>query len=81
MAKLRNRMGELLIKKFGDKSKIPAQEKLAAQMDLTQNTTSRWIRNKITRFDEDTLTKICRFFDCEVGELIYIDYSDEREPA
>jgi DNA-binding Xre family transcriptional regulator len=79
MRKLKNRMEELLIQKYGGKENIPSQEKLAVQIGLTQNTTSRWIRGKITRFDEDTLSKICDFLDCQVGDLIY--FADTQEPA
>lgn len=79
MAKLRNKLKTLLIQKYGIEGDIPSQENLAVQMGLTQNTLSRWMRGKISRFDEDSITKICVFLDCEVGDLLYIDRS--AEPA
>lgn len=71
MADLKNRVREKLAEKYGDK--IPSQEKLAVEVGLSQTTISRWIGNKIDRFDGEALEKWARFFKCRSGDLIYVE--------
>ncbi len=80
MAKLKNKLKGLIAMKYGDDA--PSQEWLPVQIGMTQNTLSRWIRNEIGRFDDATVTKICEFFNCDVGDLLFIDRGEpERETA
>lgn len=78
---MKNRLFLLLMDKYGGKEKIPKQEWLAEQMELTENQLSRWINNRVSRFDEKPVTNICRFLECQVGDLLYIDWNGEKQPA
>lgn len=76
MAELKNRVKEKLESKYG-KGKIPSQDKLATEVGLSQTTVSRWIGNKIDRFDGEALEKWARFFKCRSGDLIYVEGEEE----
>lgn len=41
--------------------------------DLSRMTISKLYNEKSTRIDFDTILKLCQLFDCEVGELLYLD--------
>ncbi len=40
---------------------------------LARNTISNLYNDKATRVDFDTLDKLCRLFDCDVGDLLQWD--------
>lgn len=80
MAKLKNNLRELLIKKYGTWDDVPSQDRLSELIDVSQTTVSRWLSNKIDRFDSDTIQRFCRFLDCDVPDLIYMDWEQELPP-
>lgn len=75
---MKNRLWLLLVQKYGSKENMPTQEWLAEQMELTDNQLYRWIHNRVSRFDQKPVTNICRFLDCQVGDLLYVDWNGER---
>jgi len=40
---------------------------------LSRMTISKLYNEKSTRIDFDTILKLCQLFNCEVGELLYLD--------
>jgi len=76
MAELKNRVKEYLEDKYGE-GNVPSQEKLAVLVGLSQTTVSRWLGNKIDRFDGDALSKWAEFLECRSGDLIYTE-GEER---
>ncbi len=40
---------------------------------LSRVTIANLYAETATRIDYDTIEKLCRFFECEVGEMFYID--------
>lgn len=80
MAALNNRVKEKLTKKYGSVDKIPPQDTLSEIVGLSQTTVSRWLSNKIDRFDGKALEKWARFLDCRSWELIYMDGEEESLP-
>lgn len=77
MAELKNRVREKLAERYGGAEKVPSQMTLAVEVGLSQTTVSRWLGNKVDRFDADALEKWCRFFKCSVGDLIYFEGESE----
>jgi DNA-binding Xre family transcriptional regulator len=71
MAKLRNNLRVMLTQKYG--GTLPPQEKLAEDIGLSQTTISRWLSEKIDRFDAPVLEKFCTFLECNVGDLVYLE--------
>jgi|GEM_PF-3391572 len=78
MAVLKNNFEDLLRQKFGVQSKgrLPTQQELAREIGISQTTVSRWLNQKIDRFDTSTLEKMCTYLDCNVGDLVYLDFDE-----
>ncbi len=78
MATLQNRLEELLRQKLdiGSGGRLPSQTTIAKEMGVAQTTVSRWLNQKIDRFDSDTLVKMCTYLECNVGDLIFLDFDE-----
>jgi len=72
MVKLKNRLATLIEEKQKE-GKVITQDKLAAETGVSQSAISRWMGQKVDRFDADIIEKFCVYFDCDVGDLLYID--------
>jgi len=46
---------------------------VAKATGLSRVTIANLYSETATRIDYDTIEKLCRFFECEVGEMFYID--------
>ncbi len=69
MRTLENRLEELIKERF---DKPPTQDELASHLGISQPTISLWLRQKVRRFDDNTIVKMCEFFKCSVGDLLVI---------
>lgn len=43
---------------------------------LSRMTVSKLYNEKSTRIDFDTILKLCQLFNCEVGELLYLEHDE-----
>jgi len=67
------RITELLEKKAKDENRERiTQQELADSIGIPQSTMSRWVGNKLDRYDRHILVKLCEYFQCEVGDVLYI---------
>jgi DNA-binding Xre family transcriptional regulator len=74
MSKLKNRLEDLMQQK--EPGKMITQDKLAEATGVSQSAISRWLRQYVDRYDAEVIVKFCEYFECEVGDLLYIDRSD-----
>lgn len=70
---LKTRFRELLELKYGGEENIPPQMELADQIGIAQSTVGNWLRNRVEGFRSETVERICKFLDCEVGDLLYLE--------
>lgn len=84
---LRNRFNLLLAQKAlkEGRAKI-VQSEVAAATGLADGTISRIATNKVKMYDNEVVIKLCEYFECEVGDLLYIYDPDtavegQLEPA
>ncbi len=67
---INSRFGILLAEKEARlKRNIPLVE-LERETGITRKTLQQWANNKVTRFDSVVLVALCKYFDCEVCDLI-----------
>jgi putative transcriptional regulator len=59
----------LFMAKKGVRTMVELEEKAG----VSRQVLDRLEKNKSKRLDFETVTKLCLFFECEVGELFYID--------
>ncbi len=81
MARLRNRFLILLTEKERREERRISYTEIARATDSSVNVLSNWANNKINRFDGEFMLKICEYFNCGVGDLLYIDRSDNGETS
>lgn len=66
-----------IIALMGDKQKREGRfinaSVVANEVELSRTTIYNWINDDIRRFDESTLKKLCDYFNCDVGDLLYMD--------
>jgi DNA-binding Xre family transcriptional regulator len=77
MPRLKNRLDDLIAEKQGDGETI-TQDKLADATGVSQGTISRWLRQHVDRFDAEIVVKFCDYFECGVGDLLYIEHPDSK---
>ncbi len=46
------------------------QVEIATVAGISERAISSWMNDNITRYDKDTLEKLCHFFDCGINELL-----------
>lgn len=77
---VRNRLKDLIAEKAkrDGRASIPAME-IAKAVGMTRQNMSKWVNNDIKGYDSKTLTAFCRYFNCQVGDLIV--HVEEPQPA
>ncbi|WP_160203467.1 helix-turn-helix domain-containing protein [Priestia megaterium] len=64
---------DIKILEYMGKNNIRTIQELHEITGLSRTTLSRLINGKNTSITVDTLIKLCKTFECEIGELIVID--------
>lgn len=69
---MKNRVPELVAKKFGGKDKIVVQ-RVALDLKLSYTTVERWLNNEVTRADFPILEAWCEYLKVGIGDiLVYV---------
>lgn len=73
---LRSRLKELIARKEHQLNRSINNNDVAEATGLDAHTIARWMKpTPIKRVESDAVRKLCRYLDCELGDLLYIDYS------
>lgn len=73
-----SRLKELVAKKEREAQKAISQGDIAKATGLDPHTVSRWMQPKpFARIEADAAKKLCNFLGCQIGDLLYIDYTDQ----
>lgn len=88
MAKLINNFKPLLMRYYEvqNENDLPSQERIAKEFGVSQTTVSRWLNDKVDRFDIPLVAKICKQFrsripDVNLGDLLTFDFGEGQRPA
>jgi DNA-binding Xre family transcriptional regulator len=57
------------------------QRDVARAVGTADHTIMSWLRNEVSRYDSSMLERMCEFFECEIGDLLYLEWVEEDEPA
>jgi len=67
---IENRFAVMLAEKGAkEKRRIPVSE-VARASGITPKTLQGWANNTVTRFDVPVLEALCRYFNCQPGDLL-----------
>lgn len=71
---MRTRILQLMAQKQLKEGRIISQATVAAESGITRQTINKWVSGDLHRFDEETITKLCEYFECALSDLLYIDF-------
>ena len=79
--KLKNRLFELIQMKELKTGRRITQHAIAEFADVRDHTIASWIRNdELTRLEVKVIERLCAYFECEVGDLLYFEYEEKELP-
>lgn len=74
---VRSKLKELVARKERERGESITGETIAEATGLNVGTVSRWMQPKpLQRIDGDVVARLCVYLGCELGDLLYIDHSD-----
>ena len=76
MMTVNNRFGVLLAEKSANEKRRISIAEVARSTGIDQRTLGKWANNTLTRFDAPVIDALCRYFDCQPGDLF--TWSDDR---
>jgi putative transcriptional regulator len=68
-----NRFKILLAQKEIKEGKRISYEEIKEVTNIAASTLSAWATNTTKRYDADTIAALCKYFDCNVGDLIVFE--------
>lgn len=74
--KLRNRFLALLTEKELREGRRIRNKEIAEAVGVNEHTVARWIKNDVTKIDAPVLEGFCRYFNCDVGDLLYMEWDE-----
>lgn len=75
-SRIRNRFLILLAEKEKREGRRIRNKEIAQTVGVTQHTVARWLKNEVDKVELPVLEAFCDYFDCEVGDLLYIERGD-----
>lgn len=72
---MRNRFLTLLTQKEQREQRRIKTYEIVETTGVTFSTVQRWIRNEVTKIEGPVIEAFCAYFDCDIGDLLYIDES------
>lgn len=76
VARVVSQVRQLLKEKERREGRRISQRKLEVECGVSRTSLKNWLRGDATQFQQEQIVALCRYFDCEVGDLLKIDESD-----
>lgn len=73
--KLRNRLLFLITEKERRENRRITQTEVARAVNVSKHTIGRWLQHEIRQYDAELVENLCAYFDCDLGDLLYLDPS------
>ncbi|HAJ80764.1 MAG TPA: XRE family transcriptional regulator [Fibrobacteres bacterium] len=70
MSPVITRFALLLSEKERKEKKKYSYQDVADKTGIAKSTLSKWATNKVTKFDAETIDKLCGFLECQPGDLL-----------
>lgn len=72
-----SRVAELLAEKERREKRRISYRVLAKEAGVSESSAYSWWTNSVTRFDTPQVLAFCRYFNCDISDLLQIDHSPE----
>lgn len=76
---VRNRLLELIQERERKIGRRVKQHDIAVFAGVSDHTIINWIRNETSKFDGQTIERICDYFDCDIADLLYFEYIEVED--
>ena len=70
---MKTRVVQLMAKKQMETGTPIDTSTLVEATKLSRPTVLKWIKGDVTSFDEQTIIAFCRYFNCDIGDLLTIE--------
>lgn len=67
-----NRLPALIGQKQVNENRVINVATIAQETGLSRQTIYSWLNNELQRFDKDTIEILCKYFKCDVGDLLTV---------
>ncbi|MBI5930205.1 MAG: helix-turn-helix transcriptional regulator [Chloroflexi bacterium] len=74
---LKNRLFQLINEKENRLGHKITYADISAATGIGMSVLSRWVNNKVERFDASTVIRLCQYFECDLSDLLYIDHNTD----
>ena len=71
--KVRNRLLELMQERELKIGRRLKQHDIAEFVGVSDHTIINWIRNDVSKYDGETIARLCDYFNCELSDLLYFE--------
>lgn len=71
--RVKNRLLELIQERERKIGRRVKQHDIAVFVGVSDHTIINWIRNETTKFDGQTIERLCDYFDCDIADLLYFE--------
>lgn len=75
---VRNNLITLMGEKQAKEGRVINASVVAKETGLTRQAISKWTRQEVSEFREEIIERLCKYFECEIGDLLYIDWGNEQ---
>jgi putative transcriptional regulator len=72
-ARLQNRFLILLAQKEQRENRRIRNKEIAQAVGVNEHTVAKWLKNDVLKIDVPVLEAFCTYFDCDVGDLLYME--------
>jgi putative transcriptional regulator len=76
VARIVSRAKQLLEEKEKRESRRISYRKIAEETGISKTSVESWMTSSATQYHEGQIVALCRYFNCEVGDLLQIDDSN-----
>lgn len=73
MSRVRTKLVQLMAQKQASEGRIITPTIVAREADVSRQAVYGWLNDDLQRFDEKMLRKLCDYFNCDIGDLLYMD--------
>lgn len=70
---VKNRIVALIGERQAKTNKTVTPSDVAEAVGLSRQAIHKWVHNQITTYPADTLDKLCEYFDCQVGDILFYE--------
>lgn len=78
---IKNRVAALIGEKQAKENRFISASEVARETGLTRQVISKWVNNEIVSYRSDMMEKLCAYFDCTPGDLLYIEAEDAQRAS